>query len=96
MANQSGDEKESASPSESLSENTGAAAAEVRQSVEGLRDTVAATGERLEEEAEADLSEGAASLDEMLTKAEFAVIDHPLAAVGIAFAAGWLTSRLFR
>lgn len=35
-------------------------------------------------------------LKEWVTKAEITIIDHPLASVGIAFAAGWLGARLIR
>jgi ElaB/YqjD/DUF883 family membrane-anchored ribosome-binding protein len=67
-----------------------------KEGAEAMRDTAESTAERLENEAEAMYEEGRASLDEMVTKAEYAIIDHPIAAVGIAFAAGWLTSKIFR
>jgi uncharacterized FlaG/YvyC family protein len=49
-----------------------------------------------EEEAEEDLDEAVGDFNELLTKAEFAIIDHPLAAVSVAFVAGWMVARLFR
>lgn len=95
MANQSGGETETGN-TEALTETTDNAAAELREGAKAMRDTAVASGERLKEEAEARWQEGEASLEDMITRTEFAVIDHPLAAVGIAFAAGWVTSRLFR
>ncbi|MCW8193929.1 hypothetical protein F6455_03905 [Proteobacteria bacterium 005FR1] len=83
-------------PSPDLGESTNASYASAKEGVEAMRDTAQATGERMENEAEAMYEEGRASLDEMVTRAEYAIIDHPLAAVGIAFAAGWVTSKLFR
>lgn len=92
MANQSKHE----TPANAEDTMARAAYSSLKEDSKAMRDTASETGKRLEEEAEEYLSEGGAELDEMITKAEFAIIDHPLAAVGIAFAAGWLTARLFR
>jgi ElaB/YqjD/DUF883 family membrane-anchored ribosome-binding protein len=80
---------------EALADSAKGAYSSAKKGSEATRDTAQASGERMQEEAEAMYEEGRASLDEMVTKAEYAIIDHPLAAVGIAFAAGWLTSRIF-
>lgn len=81
---------------EALADSGRGGFAKARKGTDAMRGTAQLSGERLQEEAEAMYEEGRASVDEMMTKAEYAIIDHPLAAVGIAFAAGWLTSRIFR
>lgn len=83
-------------PAPELGESARTAYSSAREGSEAMRDTAQAKAEELENEAGAIYEEGRASLDEMVTKAEYAIIDHPLAAVGIAFAAGWVTSKIFR
>lgn len=92
MANQG----ETDTNAEALSESARSAYASAKEGGEAMRDTSALTGDRLEEEAEEYMVEGEASFSDMMNKAEFAIIDRPLAAVGVAFAAGWMISRLFR
>lgn len=82
--------------SEALAESARAAYGSAKEAGDAMRDTATASGERLEEEAEEYLAEGQESFNDILNKAEFAIIDHPLAAVGLAFAAGWISSKLFR
>lgn len=68
----------------------------VKEDIEAARDTAAEAGEDIQEQAEEYVHRGRGNFNEWANKAEFAIIDHPLAAVGIAFAAGWLSARLFR
>lgn len=81
---------------EALADSAKAAYGSIKEGGEAMRDTAAAQGEALEDEAEDYLLEGGESFNAMVNRAEFAIIDHPLAAVGIAFAAGWLSGKLFR
>lgn len=90
------DQGETDTDTEALAESARAAYGSAKEGGEAMRDTAAASAEALEDEAEEYLVEGQESLNDMVNRAEFAIIDHPLAAVGLAFAAGWISSRLFR
>ncbi len=76
-----------------------AAAAAVEETVEHLQEA----GEHLKDAASAGRQAAAAEVDELIDKgrdvlceAQSLIRKHPVAAFGVAFAAGWVLSRLGR
>lgn len=68
----------------------------LKQAGNSIRDAARTASADVQTSARAQYAKGREGAESMAVRAEDKIKERPLAAIGVAFAAGWLVSRLLR